>query len=164
MKLEDIVMRVGKIAVAIALLLFAALLALGEFRIVTHNIASTLHQHVGAILLIALCLCAAYMLLRRPIDPVANVHCPRCRTLGGHTFALQYRGSVSYALLHFGVFLFSTFYSSSRQQRFRCRECKELFHSDTAISRSYRLLFMLLAALILNSLWSELSEFWAAGD
>ena len=102
-------MRAVKIAVAIALLLFAALLALGELQMVTHNIASTFHQHVGTNLLVAICLCMAYMLLRRPIDPVADVHCPRCRTLGGHKFAPQYRGSISHAALHFGGFLFSIF-------------------------------------------------------
>src|SRR5438105_8780625 len=157
-------MRIIKMAIAIALLLFAALLALGEFRIVTHNIASTLHQHVGTILLIAFCLCAAYMLVRRPIDPVADVHCPRCRTLGGHTFAPHIRGSVSHAVLHFGGFFLSIFYSGGRQQRFRCRECNELFYSHTAFSHDYRLLFLLLAAIIVNSIWSELSEFWTAGD
>jgi len=108
--------------------------------------------------------CAAHAdFLRRPIDPVADVHCPRCRTLGGHKFAPQYRGSISHAALHFGGFLFSIFYSGGRQQRFRCRECKELFYSHTALSRGYRLLFLLSAAFIVNSIWSEFSEFWAAG-
>jgi len=162
-KIEDILMRAVKIAVAIALLLFAALLALGELQMVTHNIASTFHQHVGTNLLVAICLCMAYMLLRRSIDPVPDVHCPRCRTLGGHKFAPQYRGSISHAALHFGGFLFSIFYSGGRQQRFRCRECKELFYSHTALSRGYRLLFLLSAAFIVNSIWSEFSEFWAAG-
>jgi hypothetical protein len=163
MKIEDVLMRILKTAVAIGAVVFAALLALGEYNIVTRHLPSTWHQHVGTILFIALCLCIAYMLLRRPIDPVAEVHCPRCRTLGGHRFAPQYRGSVSLAALHFGGFLFSIFYSGGRRQRFRCRECKELFFSHTAHSRSYRLLFLLLAAIIVNSIWSELSEFWA-GD
>jgi hypothetical protein len=163
MKIEDIVMRILKIAVAIAALLFAALLALGEFRVVTRHLAITWHDHLGTILLIALCLCIAYMFLRRPIDPVADAHCPRCRTLGGHKFAPAYRGSISHGAFHFGGFLLSIFYSGSKQQRFRCRECGELFHSHTEVSRGYRLLFLLLAAIIVNSIWNEIAEFWA-GD
>src|SRR5438046_9573933 len=111
-------MRAVKIAVAIALLLFAALRALGEMQMVTHNIASTFHQHVGTNLLVAICLCMAYMLLRRPIDPVADVHCPRCPTLGGHKFAPQYRGSISHAALHFGGFLFSIFIQAAGNSAF----------------------------------------------
>jgi hypothetical protein len=163
MKIEDIAMRIIKIGVAIVTVAFAALLALGEFNILRQHLASTWHDHAGTILLIGLCLCIAYMLLRQPTDPVADVHCPRCRSLGGHQFAPQYRGSISHAALHFGGFLFSIFYSGSRQRRFRCRECKEFFYSHTAHSRGYRLLFLLLAALIVNSIWRELSEFWA-GD
>src|SRR5947208_16172478 len=111
-------MRAVKIAVAIALLLFAALLALGDLQMVTHNIASTFHQHVGTNLLVAICLCMAYMLLRMPIDPVADVHCPRCRTLVGHKFAPQYRGSISHAALHFGGFLFSIFIQAAGNSAF----------------------------------------------
>ena len=163
MKIEAIVMRILKIAVAIAALLFAGLLAVGEFNLVTRHLAATWHDHFGTTLLIALCVCIAYMLLRRPVDPVADVHCPRCRALGGHKSAPQYRGSISPGAFHFGGFLFSIFYSGSKQERFRCRECNELFYSHTAVSRGYRLLFLLLAAIIVNSIWNEISEFWA-GD
>src|SRR5438105_1836848 len=154
-------MRILKTAVVIGAVVFAALLARGEYNIVTRHLPSSWHQHVGAILFMALCLCIAYLLLRRPIDPVADVHCPRCGTLGGHQFAPQYRGSISPWAFHFGGFLLSIFYSGGTQQRFRCRECKELFFSHTATSRGYRLLFLLLGAIIVNSIWRELSEFWS---
>ena len=162
MNLEDILMRLLKIAVAIAAVGFAALLALGEFNIVAHHITADWHQHLGAILLIALCLCIAWMLLRRTVDPAANVHCPRCRTLGGHKFAPRYRESVSPGVFHFGGVFLSIFYSGSKQQRFRCRECGELFHSHTEVSRAYRLLFLLFGAIIVNSIWREIADFRAA--
>ena len=163
MNFEDILMRLLKIAVAIVAVAFAGLLALGEFNIVTHHLPADWHQHLGTILTIALCLCVGWMLLRRPIDPVASVHCPRCRTLGGHKFAPRYRGSISPGAFHFGGFLLSIFYSGGKQQRFRCRECGELFHSHTEVSQGYRLLFLFFAAIIVNSIWRELAEFWA-GD
>jgi len=63
--------------------------------------------------------CAAHAdFLRRPIDPVADVHCPRCRTLGGHKFAPQYRGSISHAALHLGGFLFSIFIQAAGNSAF----------------------------------------------
>src|SRR5437868_6766409 len=40
-------------------------------------------------------------------------------------------------------FSLSIFYSGSRKQRFQCRECGEFFHSHTATSRGYLLLFLL---------------------
>jgi hypothetical protein len=164
MNLEDILMRIVKIAVAIGAIAFAGLLVLGEFNVVTHHLAETWHQHLGAVLWIALCLCVAWMLLRRPVNPVADVHCPHCRSLGGHKFAPQYRGSINHALFHFGGFLPSIFFSGRKQQRFRCRDCNELFHSHTSVSRGYRLLFLLLAAIIVNSVWNEIAEFVTAGN
>ena len=110
MNLEDILMRIVKIAVAIGAIAFAGLLVLGEFNIVTHHLAETWHEHLGAVLWIALCLCVAWMFLRRPVDPVGDVHCPHCRSLGGHKFAPQYRGSINHALFHFGGFLLSIFF------------------------------------------------------
>jgi len=59
---------------------------------------------------------------------------------------------------HFGGFLLSIFYSGSKQERFQCRECGEFFNSHTAISRGYRLLFVLFVALIINYVWTDISE------
>src|SRR5438477_11317745 len=95
-------MRILKTAVVIGAVVFAALLARGEYNIVTRHLPSSWHQHVGAIVFMALCVRIAYFLLRRPIDPVPDVHCPRCRTLGGDQLAPQHRGSISHWAFHSG--------------------------------------------------------------
>jgi hypothetical protein len=59
---------------------------------------------------------------------------------------------------HFGGFLLSIFHSGSKKERFQCRECDEFFHSHTAISCGYRLLFVLFVALIMNYVWTDISE------
>lgn len=151
-------MRFVKITVAIALLLLAVLSIIGEFQIVVDRSASTWHQHVSTILFISLCICAAYLLVRRPIDLVAKIHCPRCMALGGHTPAPSYIQSVNPVALHFGGFLLSVFYAGSKQQRFRCRECAELFYAHTAASRGYRLLFLLFIALIVVGIAGEFAD------
>src|SRR5260370_23421900 len=161
MKIDQILIRSFKIVVATALSVFAMLIAIGEFKLVSHHSAISWHQHLSAILVIGLCLCAAYMLARKSTDPVAEVHCPRCRTLGGHLPAFDYRRSTGNLLFHFfGGFFLSVFYSGSRQKRFRCRECGESFYSHTPISRAYRILFLLFVAFIANYIWGDLSEIW----
>ena len=155
-------MRLAKIAVAIILLFLAALATIGEFRLIINRPALTWYQHANAILFIGLCVCAGCLLLRRPVDPVAEVYCSRCRALGGHTVAPAYSRSVNPLAWHFGGFLLSIFYAGGRQQRFRCRECGELFYSHTTISRGYRLLFLLFVALIAVRILREISEFMEA--
>ena len=155
---KDILLRFLKIAVAFFLLLFAGLSMLAEISSINADSGSTWHQHVARIVFISLCVCSGYLLLRRPIDPVAEIYCPRCTALGGHATAPDYGTSVSPMAWHLGGFLLSIVYSGSKQQRFRCRECGELFYSHTAVSRGYRLLFLLFAAIIVNYIWSDLSE------
>jgi hypothetical protein len=155
---KDLLLRSLKIAVAAALLLLATLATLGEVSRINTDALSTWHQHLAAILFICFCLCAAYLLLRKSVDPVAEVYCPRCTVLGGHTRAPDSRTSVSPLAWHFGGFLLSIFYSGSKQERFQCRECGEFFHSHTVISRGYRLLFVLFVALIINYVWTDISE------
>ncbi len=155
---KDLLLRSLKITVAAALLLLATLATLGEVSRINTDALSTWHQHLAAILFIFLCLCAAYLLLRKSVDPVVEVYCPRCTAMGGHTRAPDSRTSVSLLAWHFGGFLLSIFYSGSKQERFQCRECGEFFHSHTAISRGYRLLFVLFVALIINYVWTDISE------
>src|SRR5438132_1522784 len=163
-----------KIALAIILLLIASILGVGEFRLIVGSPGTTVieqhdrlenarlpwHEHVSVILFIALCGCAGYLLLRRPVDPIAGVHCPRCMAVGGHNSAPSYSRSVNPWARHFGGFLLSIFYSGSKQQRFRCRECTELFYAHTAVSQGYRLLFLLFVALIGLRIWAEFSPIW----
>jgi hypothetical protein len=165
-------MRFVKIGSAIVLLLIAVFIAIGEASLLFNPPDSKLgesfdssgklrlpwHEHARTILFISLCVCAAYLLVRRPVDAVAKIHCPRCMAVGGHAPAPQYRKSVNPLAWHFGGLLMSLFYSGSRQERFRCRECTELFYSHTAISRGYRLLFLLFSALIAVWIVGELSE------
>jgi hypothetical protein len=162
-------MRFVKIALAIVLLIIAIFAAVGEVSVLLHPPPATLgqdfdssgklrlpwHQHTRVILFISLLSCAAYLLLRRRADPVAEIHCPRCMAVGGHAPAPLYGTSVSPMAGHIGGFLLSIFYSGSKQQRFRCRECSEHFYSHTAVSRGYRLLFFLFVALIVV---------WIGGD
>jgi hypothetical protein len=156
----NIVMRVFKTTIGIGLLLLATLTILGEYWLAREGSATTWHQHVNAILFIGLYVCGAYLLLRKPVDSVAEVYCPRCMAMGGHALAPEYTRSVYPLAWHFGGFLLSIFYSGSKKQRFNCRECGELFHAHTATSRGYLLLFLLLVALIVNLIWSEISEFF----
>jgi hypothetical protein len=151
-------MRFVKIAVAILLLLLGLLVIVGRVLLIRQHSAATWHDYAGTILFVSSCVCGAYLLLRRTGDPVAGVHCPRCMALGGHAPAPQYGSSINFLVWHFGGFLLSIFYSGSKRQRFRCRECKELFHAHTAISRGYRVLYLLIVALIVNRIWADLSE------
>jgi hypothetical protein len=159
-RIMNIVMRIFKTTIAIGLLLLAALTILGEYSLARETPAATWHQHVTAIVFIGLYLCGAYLLIRKPVDSVAEVYCPRCMAMGGHALAPEYTRSVYPLAWHFGGFLLSIFYSGSKKQRFNCRECGELFHAHTATSRGYLLLFLLLVALIVNLIWSEISEFF----
>jgi len=155
---KDILLRLLKITVAFFLLLLAGLSMLAEISSINTDSGASWHQHVAKTLFISLCVCSAYLLLRRPIDPVAEVYCPRCTALGEHAAAPEYGTSVSPMAWHLGGFLLSIFYSGGKQRRFRCRECGELFYSHTAVSRGYRLLFLLFVAIIVNYIWSDLSE------
>jgi hypothetical protein len=155
-------MRFVKIALAIVLLLIAIFTAIGEGSLLINppdaafgqdfdssgKLSVPWHEHARAVLFTSLCGCAAYLLVRRRTDPVAEIHCPRCMAVGGHKPASVYGGSVNPMALHFGGFLLSLIYSGSKKQRFHCRECAEPFYSHTAISRGYRLLFILFVALI----------------
>jgi hypothetical protein len=154
-------MRLFKIVISTALLLFAVLLVIGEISFLVHSAesAETWHTHVSTILLISLCLCAAYLLFRRPVDPLAGIHCPSCLALGGHTPISSYGRSVSPFAMHFGGFLLSAIYAGSKEQRFQCRGCGQKFHSHTAVSRGYRLLFLLFVALIATWFLGELADF-----
>jgi hypothetical protein len=158
---KDILLRFLKITVASFLLFLAGLSMLAEISSINIDSGSTWHQHVAKMLFISLCVCSAYLLLRRPVDPVAEVYCPRCTAFGGHATAPEYGTSVSPIAWHLGGFLLSIFYSGGKQQQFRCRECSELFSSHTAVSRGYRLLFLLFVAIIVNYIWSDLSEIFA---
>src|SRR5436853_1786952 len=54
--------------------------------------------------------------------------------------------------------IFSVLYSASRRQRFKCRDCGELFYSHTPVSSGYQLLFVLSVALIAVWIVGEISE------
>ena len=165
--------RVIKIAAAITLVLLAILIAASEASLLFDPPDAKLgqdfdsegklrlpwHAHASTILFVSMCLCGAYLLVRRrPADPVADIHCPRCLTLGGHTFAPTYGRSFSPFALHFGGLFFSVLYSASRSQRFKCRSCGELFNSHTHVSRGYQLLFLLVTAWIGVWIIGQVSE------
>src|SRR6266568_1423941 len=82
----------------------------------------------------------------------------RSRIIGKDILLRLLKITVAFFLWHLGGFLLSIFYSGGKQRRFRCRECGELFYSHTAVSRGYRLLFLLFVAIIVNYIWSDLSE------
>jgi hypothetical protein len=157
-----VAMRFLKIVVAIVLLLLAAVAAIAEASFINRSIESNWHQHCAAILFASLCVCAVYLLLRQRVDPVSAIYCPRCHAMGGHEQASPYGPSAGPVATHVGGFVFSLLYSGSRPQRFRCRQCTEVFYSHTPISRGYRLLFLLLVALVVNHIWADLSEIWGS--
>src|SRR5438034_3247788 len=127
--------RFLQIAAASLLLLLAVFTAIGEAALVFNPPDAKLgedfdsagklrlpwHQHARTILSISVSLCGAYLLVRRRVtDPVAEIHCPRCLTLGGHTPVPTYGRSMSPFALHFGGLFLSVLYSASRSQRFKC--------------------------------------------
>jgi len=167
------VSRCIRIAGAILLVLLATFIAIGEASLFLNPPDAKLgqdfdsagklrlpwYEHTGTILFVSVCVCGAYLLLRgRVTDPVADIHCPRCLTLGGHTPAPTYGRSMSPFALHFGGLFLSILYSASRSQRFKCRNCAELFYSHTRVSRGYQLLFLLIVALIAVWIIGEISE------
>ena len=166
-------MRFVKITSAIVLFLIAIFAATGEASLLFNPPDAKLgedfdssgklrlpwHQHARTILFISVCLCGAYLLVRRRVaDPIAEIHCPRCLALGGHMPAPTYGRSISPFALHFGGLFFSVLYSASRRQRFKCRGCAELFYSHTPVSRGYQVLFLLSVALIAVWIVGEISE------
>jgi hypothetical protein len=73
---------------------------------------------------------------------------PSLHSLANRAAALWVKALLGFPMaLHFGGFLLSLIYSGSKKQRFHCRECAEPFYSHKAISRGYRLLFILFVAL-----------------
>src|SRR5438067_6792903 len=123
--------RIIKIAAAILLMLTAIVIATGEASLLFNPPDAKLgeefdshgklrlpwHEHTRTILVISVCLCGAYLLVRRRVaDPVAQIHCPRCRALGGHTPIPAYGRSMSPFALHFGGLFLSVLYSASRSQ------------------------------------------------
>ena len=165
--------RFVKIAAGIVLVLVAIFIAAGEASLLfdppdaklgedfdsSGKLRLPWHQHARTMLFVSLCLCGAYLLVRRRVtDPVAEIHCPRCLALGGHTPAPTYGRSMSPFALHFGGLFFSVLYSASRRQRFKCRDCGELFYSHTPVSSGYQLLFVLSVALIAVWIVGEISE------
>jgi hypothetical protein len=158
MKFEALLTRILKVVAIVTLVSLAAFTILLELATISkrNDLHITWHWHVGATLVTALCFCGAYFLVRRVPDPIAEVYCKKCHTLGGHIEISPYRGSVSGAAWHFGGFLFSIFYSASRKLTFRCRACGQKFESHTATTRAYRILFLLMLALVVNFLWSAI--------
>jgi hypothetical protein len=117
------------------------------------------YQHASTILFVSACFCGAYLLVRRRIeDPIAEIHCPRCLTLGAHKAVPTFGRSISPVALHFGGLLLSVLYSASRSQRFKCRNCDELFYSHTRVSRGYQVLFLLIVGWIAVWVIGEISE------
>src|SRR5438874_10705533 len=83
--------RFVKIAAAIVLVLVAIFIAAGEASLLfdppdaklgedfdsSGKLRLPWHQHARTILFVSLCLCGAYLLVRRRVtDPVAEIHCP----------------------------------------------------------------------------------------
>lgn len=160
MKLDSLLTSILKVIALVGLISLATFITLLEvaiFRRGTPHV--TWHWHVGAGLWTGFCLCAGFLLIRRSSDPMANVYCQRCHTLGGHVDVSPYRSSVSGIAWHFGGFLFSIFYSASRKHKFRCRSCDETFYSHTPTSRAYRILFLLMLAIVVNFFWSQIAQF-----
>ena len=165
--------RFLRLAGAILLIVVALLVAAGEASLLFNPPDAKLgqdfdsegklrlpwHKHASPILFVSVCLCGAYLLIRRtPPDPLNDIHCPRCLTLGGHTPAPSYDRSVSPFAMHFGGFFLSVLYSASRSQRFRCRNCGDLFYSHTRVSRGYQVLFLLIVAWIAIWIIGQISE------
>jgi hypothetical protein len=157
--------RILKIGLAIPLIIFAILTAYGELLWIRESLhdraAHSWDSHATTILLFAMAAAAVQLLLRKQSDPVAGIHYPRCHALGGHTVATSFgRRTVSPMAFHFGGFFMSLFFSGSRQQRFRCRECGDLFHAHTPVSRSYRILFLCFVGLIAIYILRDILILW----
>jgi hypothetical protein len=161
-KLDSLLTGILKMIALISLVLLATFIILLEVAVVRRGVPHvTWHWHASVGLLVGFCFCATYLLFRRPADPIAEVYCQRCHTLGGHVEISSYRPSVSGVAWHFGGFLLSIFYSASRKHKFRCGSCSEKFESHTPTSRAYRILFVLMLAIVVNFFWSQIAQFWS---
>ena len=161
MNFQTVLTRILKTLAVVALITLATFLVLAEIGLQRSDGHATWHFHVGAGIAICFCVCAAYLLIRPPRDSAGQIYCSKCRTLGGHTEITPYRGSVSRMDHHFGGALLSVFHAASRKQRFRCHECSTEFEAHSGTSRAYQLLYVMMVAFIVNSVWSKIAEFWA---
>jgi hypothetical protein len=162
MKFDSLLTGILKTVAILALISLGLITILVEIEVLNgqHHHEASWHWHASAVLLTAFCLCATYLLITPSNDSLATIYCQRCHTLGGHTEISPYRSSVSGLSYHFGGFLLSIFYAGGRKHKFRCGSCGETFKSHTGTSRRYRILFFLMLALAVNSLWSAIDNFW----
>ena len=161
MSFDSLVNRILKIVALLALISLATCVVLVEIALLKgghHHV--TWHWHVGAILVIWLCFLGSYWLVKGPVDLPDAVYCPRCHTIGRHPVVSSYLGSTSPMAHHFGGFLFSIFYSASRKQTFKCRECGERFKAHTNTSRAYNIMYLLMLGLVANFFWALLAAFF----
>ena len=114
--------------------------------------------HAATALIIGLCVCSSFLLLRRLPNIVAGIRCPSCGEEGDYTPAHSLKSSVNPLVFFFGGVLLSMFWSGSRLQRFQCCQCNELFQSQTAASKGYRVLFLLMLALVALSIYGEFAN------
>ncbi len=160
-------MRYLKSGLAGILVIAAALLAAGEYSLIrglpgpdsATRSAAGWEPHVSALLLVAFCICAAYLLVRKKTDPTAGIYCPNCRAAQG--FALEPSHGeplVSRGVMHAGGILLALLYYGGKQKRFRCGSCHQLFHSHTRGTRGYFLLTLIFVAMILVHLVADLLE------
>jgi len=165
-------MRIVKAIFAVVLLLVALAGTVGEFFALYDPSAMKAsddgdpfgdphipwHEHASTILAVGFCVCASYLLLRRVPSVTEGLHCPHCGVEGDHAVTHSLRRSTSPRAWHFGGFLLSVLWAGSRAQRFRCLQCGELFSSDTHASKGYRLLFLLLLAIIVFGMYGEFAS------
>jgi hypothetical protein len=158
-------MRTIKTAFGIALLLLAVLISVGvlsEYFAPAENrrpvtAESAWAVYATAILFGGICLCGAYLLLRPAANDLAEIRCIQCGAHGNHARVPSLKDrSGSRLARHLGGPLLSVFYAGGREERFQCGQCGELFYSHTAVSKVYRLLFILFAAIILIRAYFEL--------
>jgi hypothetical protein len=158
--------RIIKIAFGIVLLLLAVLVLAGvlfELSVPARNHHADTAEPAWElftveILFSGMCLCGAYLLVRPAANDMAEVRCTQCGAHGGHAIAPSFKDrSRSRLAGHLGGVLLSVFYASGREQRFKCGQCGGMFFSHTAVSKAYRLLFFLFAAIILIHIYVEVS-------
>jgi hypothetical protein len=155
MSFDSIVNRILKILAILVLISLATLTVLIDIAAAKKgHLHLTWHWHVGALLLVWLCLQGAYWLVKGPIDLPDQIYCPRCHTIGEHSMVSSYRGSLGHVGYHFGGFLFSIFYSASRKQTFKCSQCGEKFKTYTNTARAYHGMYLLMLGLVVNFAWS----------
>lgn len=149
-------MKALRIVFGVFLLLIALTGSIGEIIALAGSHPFPWYSQVSDALICGILFCWSGLLIKPPRSADQAV-CSHCGTETAHTQVASFKDrSINRIAGHFGGIILAAFYHGSRKRRFRCTHCQQIFYSDTAVSKTYRLLFILFTTFILFRTWFEL--------